>query len=66
MPAKWIVDTYRREDERKDYIFRHTLDGVTPDLKGFEAFYKARRERLLEKIVAVLNSPTEMKAVANG
>jgi hypothetical protein len=27
MPGKWIMDTYRREDERKDYVFRHMLDG---------------------------------------
>lgn len=66
MPEKWIKDTYRREDERKDYISRHTLDGVTTDLKGFDAFYKARQARLRERIVAVLNSPTDMKAVANG
>jgi hypothetical protein len=62
MPGKWIMDTYRREDERKDYVFRHMLDGVTTDLKGFEAFYNARRERLLTKIVTVLNAPAAANA----
>jgi len=35
------------------------LDGVMTDLNGFEAFYKARRQRLLERIETVLNGPVE-------
>lgn len=64
MPAEWIKDTYRRDDDRKDYISRHVLDGVMTDLKGFEKFYDQRRARLVEKIVAVLNAPVDMQAVA--
>jgi hypothetical protein len=66
MPAEWIKATYPQEDSRKDYISRHTLDGVMTDLKGFEAFYAQRRTRLLEKIVAVLNPPVETPAEAAG
>lgn len=50
---------YKEEDARKDYISRHMLDGVMTDLKGFEAFYESRRKLLLERIVAVLNRPTD-------
>jgi len=58
MPAQWIAETYKKDEDRKDYISRHLLDGVMTDLKGFEAFYEARRKRLLERIVAVLNRPS--------
>jgi hypothetical protein len=34
------------------------------DLSGFEAFFKVRRQRLLERIVAVLNETTEIAQVA--
>lgn len=64
MPAQWIKDTYRRDDERNDYISRHMLDGVMTDLKGYEAFHAQRRERLLERIVAVLNPPADVPAIA--
>jgi len=62
MPAKWIAETYKKDEERKDYISRHMLDGVMTDLSGFEAFFKGRRQRLLERIVVVLNGPIETAA----
>jgi hypothetical protein len=55
MPAKWIAATYKKDEDRQDYISRHMLDGVMTDLSGFEAFSKGRRERLLERIKVVLN-----------
>jgi hypothetical protein len=60
MPAKWIEETYKKDEDRKDYISRHMLDGVMTDLSGFEAFFKGRRQRLLERIVVVLNGPARM------
>jgi hypothetical protein len=60
MPAKWIAETYKKYEDRKDYISRHMLDGVMTDLSGFEAFFKGRRQRLLERIVEVLNRPTDV------
>jgi hypothetical protein len=60
MPAKWIAETYKNDDDRKDYISRHMLEGVMTDLKGFEAFYESRRKRLIERIVEVLNRPTDI------
>ncbi len=58
MPAEWITKTYKKDEDRKDYISRHMLDGVMTDLSGFEAFFKSRRQRLIEKIVVVLNGPS--------
>jgi len=64
MPAKWITETYKQDADRKDYISRHMLDGVMTDLSGFEAFFKTRRERLLERIAEVLNRPTDAEKAA--
>jgi hypothetical protein len=58
MPAEWITETYKKDEDRKDYISRHMLDGVMTDLSGFEAFFKSRRQRLIERIVVVLNGPS--------
>jgi hypothetical protein len=63
--AQWIAGTYKKDDDRKDYISRHMLDGVMTNLNGFEAFYESRRKRILERIVAVLNGPTDAAEGAN-
>jgi Protein of unknown function DUF262 len=60
MPAKWIAETYKKAQDREDYISRYMLDGVMTDLSGFEAFFKGRRQRLIERIAVVLNGPPEM------
>ena len=59
MPAKWIAEMFKKNEDRKDYISRHILDGVMTDLSGFEAFFKARRQRLLERIASVVNETVE-------
>ena len=64
MPASWIAETYKKDEDRKDYISRHMLEGVMTDLSGFEAFFKGRRQRLLERIVTVLNGTSEISQVA--
>lgn len=55
MPAEWIAETFKKKEDRQDYIARHLLDGVMTDLNGFNAFYDARRDRLQETIKDVLN-----------
>jgi len=59
MPAQWIAGTFTKDEDRKDYISRHMLDGVMTDLDGFESFYAARRLRLRNRILEVLNRRTE-------
>jgi uncharacterized protein DUF262 len=66
MPSEWISETYKTDEDRKDYISRHLLDGVMTDLKGFESFYEARRKRLLERIAVVLNRSIAKAEVAAG
>jgi hypothetical protein len=65
MPAEWIAETYKKDEDRKDYISRHVLDGVMTDLSGFDAFFKDRRQHLLERIVAVLNGSSIVQVVTN-
>lgn len=55
MPADWIKETFKKPDDRKDYISRHLLDGVMTDMKGFEQFVNGRRDRLIARITEVLN-----------
>lgn len=57
MPAKWITETYKKDEDRKDYISRHMLDGVMTDLTGFDTFFRGRRQNLLGRIAAILNGP---------
>jgi hypothetical protein len=59
MPAEWMAATYDKDDDRDEYISRHMLDGIMTDINGFETFYKSRRKRLLERIVEVLNRPSD-------
>jgi hypothetical protein len=55
MPAEWIKETFKKKEDRQDYIARHLLDGVITDLDGFKEFYDGRRDRLRERIKKVLN-----------
>ena len=64
MPADWITATFKSKAEREDYIARYLLDGVMTDLTGFEAFYEARRKRLIERIESVLNRSAVAAEVA--
>ena len=56
MPAEWIRDTFKKRDERQDYIARHLLGVVPASLDGFQDFYDNRRQSLVSKITQVLNS----------
>ncbi len=56
MPAEWIKSTFKKVDERQDYISRHLLGIVPVNLDGFQSFYNERRQRLVSKITQVLNS----------
>jgi hypothetical protein len=59
MPADWITAMYKKSEDRKDYVSRHVLGLIPTDLRGFEAFYLERRNKLVERIVGVLNRPPE-------
>jgi hypothetical protein len=55
MPAEWITETFKKKEDRQEYIARHLLEGVMTDLDGFGAFYDSRRDRLRQRIKDVLN-----------
>jgi hypothetical protein len=59
LPASWIKDTYKTDEDRKDYISRYLLDGVMVGLDEFEAFSEKRRKRLIARISLVLNGETK-------
>jgi hypothetical protein len=45
MPAEWITETYKKDEDRKDYISRHMLDRVMTDLSSFEVFFRGVLQR---------------------
>lgn len=55
MPAAWLVNRYPTELDREHYRTIHLLGEVPNEIEGCEQFWAARRERLREKITAVLN-----------
>jgi hypothetical protein len=59
LPASWIKETYKTDEDRKDYISRYLLDGVMVGLDEFEAFFEKRRKRLIARILIVLNGETK-------
>ena len=59
MPDEWLQDRYSIEQDRKHYRTIHLLGEIPSDIQGCEAFWAARRERLRERIEAVLNQHKE-------
>ena len=45
-----------------EYAERHDLGEVPPDRTGFNAFYEARRDRLLAKLRRLLGAKVEVLA----
>ena len=56
LPAKWIEAQYPDEESRRHYCEKYFLGDVPHDMTGFQKFYEARRERLRERIAALVNS----------
>ena len=56
LPAKWIEAQYPAEESRRHYCEKYFLGDIPRDMTGFLKFYEARRERLRERIAALVNS----------
>ena len=54
LPADWL-DKHCSGDARQGYCERHLLGDIPREITGFMEFYKARRERLKEKIAELIN-----------
>jgi hypothetical protein len=54
LPAEWLRNYYPDPSTQQHYLDKHEL-GVLPEtMKGFEAFYSARRDRLRTKLTELL------------
>lgn len=55
LPGDWLDDRFQGEAaQRAEYVDRNDLQGLPGTLSGFEEFYELRKERLREKLHAVL------------
>ena len=54
LPKEWMDETFGAK--AAEYAERHDLGDVPTDLTGFNAFYEARRDRLLEKLRRLLGA----------
>ena len=54
LPAEWL-QTFSTDEARRNYTVIHLLGDVPAGIPEFESFYEARRQRLRDKIVELLN-----------
>ena len=55
LPQKWIAANFKPQ-EATEYARDHDLGDVPPGMKGFNAFYEARRDRLFSKLRQLLGT----------
>ena len=60
LPKQWMVETFGAK--ATEYAKRHDLGEVPADMTGFNAFYEARRDRLLAKLRELLGANVEVAA----
>jgi len=58
LPLDWMESHFSDNTAREAYVNRHDLGAIPEDLKGFHAFYEARRERLLLRLKELLGDTT--------
>ena len=56
LPAEWIDVQYPTEESQRHYCEKYFLGNVPGDMAGFLEFYEARRARLQEGILTLVNS----------
>lgn len=69
MPADWLKKQFPDAAAQQHYREKHLLGDVPTELKGFETFFDARKERLRSKILAILcdtTTTTNAEGVATG
>ena len=54
LPAEWL-QSFGTNDTRNSYVTIHLLGDIPEGIHGFESFYEARRQRLRDKIVDLLD-----------
>jgi Protein of unknown function DUF262 len=60
LPLKWADHTFRDVDQLPNYLQRHDLEHLPANLEGFWDFYVARRDRMFNRLSALIGpSPSE-------
>jgi hypothetical protein len=57
MPAAWLAKLHADPAAERHYREKHLLGDLPADMREFEAFYEARRERLRGKLTELLSAP---------
>lgn len=57
LPLEWAGEQYPQAEALGGYLARNDMDDVPDDISGFLAFYRARRERMVQRLVKVLGRP---------
>ena len=57
MPLEWLERFYPEPDARAQRIDMHDLGELPSDMHGFNEWYEARRERMLERLRRILGVP---------
>jgi hypothetical protein len=53
--VKWVNETYKSEDEKKEYYRRHYIpESVSLEVENFEDFFDKREELLKDKFKEIL------------
>lgn len=60
LPAAWLCKRFPDEEQRRAYCDRHDLGDVPEEMADFEAFFLARRERMLERMRSLLGATTPL------
>ena len=55
LPQQWIVSIFDSK-AAEEHVSRHDLGEIPDDIAGFNAFYEARRERLLDRLRELLGT----------
>lgn len=58
LPHEWVANAISDEKQRQEYLDRHDLHELGTSLADFEAFYNARRSRLMARLTDLLRRPT--------
>jgi hypothetical protein len=57
LPLEWAKQQFPPLDALAGYLARNDMDDVPETIIGFLGFYRARRERIVQRLLAVLGRP---------
>lgn len=57
MPGEWLDKHHPDPTTRQNYCDKHLLGYIAPSVEGFEAFHASRRDKLRDRLTAMLCAP---------